>query len=285
MVKKISMDINETLELDYVIEQITNDVVEITDEPSPDALSLTYISREASVLNPTEPGIYKLDIKGQTIEIEVTDIPDSGVSRWTFDDSDTNSGTAVDVWGNTDGTINGATTGDSGISNTYDSGEAYSFDANDYVDLNFSTLQVPFTVALWFRPANVPANTFADIFSNFNSGSNDFYLDQINGSDDLRFVWDDAGVNIDPISANLTADSPTHVIITGTGSSVQTYIDGSSAESATHSTSADVSNGKNFYIAGAPYGVETEGDVDDVRIYDKALTSTEANDLYNTGSI
>jgi hypothetical protein len=94
MVKKIQMDINETLELDYVIEQITNDVVEISSEPSPDALSLSYISKETSVLNPTETGIYKLDIKGQTIEIEVTDIPDSAVSR--PDDNNSDGRTSAD---------------------------------------------------------------------------------------------------------------------------------------------------------------------------------------------
>ena len=45
-----------------------------------------------------------------TVVFEDAAIPDSGVSRWTFDDGDTDSGTALDVWNDNDGTINGATT-------------------------------------------------------------------------------------------------------------------------------------------------------------------------------
>jgi hypothetical protein len=134
MVKKIQMDINETLELDYVIEQITNDVVEISSEPSADALSLSYISKETSVLNPTETGTYEIDIDGQVIEIEVTDIPDSGISHWDFENSNNDDSLLKDQWGTNSGTVSGATYLDNG--GTQGNG-AYSFDGdNDGIALD-----------------------------------------------------------------------------------------------------------------------------------------------------
>lgn len=91
MVKKtFSMNIGEVLELEYLIEQISNNNINVTDEPSNDASSMDYISRESGIFNPSETGTYKIDINGQTVEIEVTDIPDSVASRST-NDSDNNS--------------------------------------------------------------------------------------------------------------------------------------------------------------------------------------------------
>lgn len=77
MVKNISMNVDETLELDYLVEEITDDVVKVSSEPTSGASSIDYIATQTSVFNPSEAGTYKLNINGQTIEIDVVDIPDS----------------------------------------------------------------------------------------------------------------------------------------------------------------------------------------------------------------
>jgi hypothetical protein len=75
MVEKISMSVEETLELDYLIEQINDDAVSITNEPSDASTTLNYIKTKSTVFDPSTTGTYELDINNQTVEIEVTDIP------------------------------------------------------------------------------------------------------------------------------------------------------------------------------------------------------------------
>jgi hypothetical protein len=150
MVEKIQMDVNETLELDYLVEQISDNAVEIDDEPSSGSLSLTYISKNISVINPTEPGIYKLDIKGQTIEIEVTDIPDSGnlQANWDVQQQPESGGQTIDPLvdqsGNgNDATAVGAPTLNAGGFNGYDAASLDGTDDRWEVSISLSQ---PFTI-------------------------------------------------------------------------------------------------------------------------------------------
>jgi hypothetical protein len=78
MVEKISMTVDETLELDYLVEDISNDTINVKDEPSNFSTEIGYIRKEIGVFDPPGAGTYQLEINEQTIEIEVTDIPDSG---------------------------------------------------------------------------------------------------------------------------------------------------------------------------------------------------------------
>lgn len=83
----IRMNVNETLELDYFIEEINENAVTVDDQPNSDSTSLDYIKRKSSVFNPSDAGPYTLKINDQTIDIEVIpDIPDSVVSRTSDDD-------------------------------------------------------------------------------------------------------------------------------------------------------------------------------------------------------
>jgi hypothetical protein len=77
--QKIKMNTSETLEIDYLVEEVSRDVVTINKEPS--GLSESYYSTDTYVFDPSGAGTYEIEIKNQVIEIEVTDIPDSVVSR------------------------------------------------------------------------------------------------------------------------------------------------------------------------------------------------------------
>lgn len=91
MVENITMNVDNTLEMDYIVQQISDDAVEVKSEPTNNSYSINYLNRKVSVFNPMETGTYKLDINGQTIEIEVIDIPNSVVSRDPDNDSATGS--------------------------------------------------------------------------------------------------------------------------------------------------------------------------------------------------
>jgi hypothetical protein len=75
--KSISMNIDDTLEFDYQVEEISDNVVAVNKNAG--AISESYYSTDTYVFDPQSTGSYELDINGQIIEIEVTDIPDSGM--------------------------------------------------------------------------------------------------------------------------------------------------------------------------------------------------------------
>lgn len=85
MAKKIRMSIDETLELDYLVEQIRGSALSIDDEPSPGASSIDYISKETGIFNPSEEGTYTVELNGQIFNIEVYDLPVSVVNDGTVD--------------------------------------------------------------------------------------------------------------------------------------------------------------------------------------------------------
>lgn len=104
MVDKIQMNVNETLELEYLVEQISDGPIKVN-EPTSGSSSINYISKNVGVFNPSETGIHKLTINGQTVEIDVTDIPDSVDYQYPFDRFSTS--TWEDTVSNADMTVNG----------------------------------------------------------------------------------------------------------------------------------------------------------------------------------
>jgi len=200
-------------------------------------------------------------------------IPDSGVSRLTFDDADTEGGTALDVWGNNDGTINGATTGVSGIAG-YDSGQAYSFGGDDYVSLpaypNFSA----FSVSIW---VNGDGGTAVGLTENNNieiRENNNTWAFRMNNS-----------TYIDGPGGNFNSD--THLVATWDGSTREWFVNASSQGTLSTTTNGQKAEGTAIGRRSDVGGFEAflTGVADDFRVYDGRLTATEVSNLYNTGSI
>jgi len=208
------------------------------------------------------------------------DIPDSGIARLTFDDADTDSGTAIDSWNNNDATINGATTGVSGANQTYITNEAYSFDgSNDYVKtpINLDNYSIPITIAVWVNIDDVSVTQ--GIVADYNNSSNRLTFGTINSSFD--FFLDGTAV-----TASASSNTWTHLVGVIGSSDLILYKDGSQAGSGGFSGS--MGSGDDLEIARRPRnGGESyfSGIIDDPRFYDKELTSTEVSNLYNTGSI
>jgi hypothetical protein len=92
--QKIKMDVDETLELDYLVEDVSRDIVNINKNPN--GLSKSYYSTDTFVFDPSGTGIYEIEIKNQVIEIEVTDIPDSVLYQWDFIDNFSQGDTTVE---------------------------------------------------------------------------------------------------------------------------------------------------------------------------------------------
>lgn len=211
-------------------------------------------------------------------------IPDSAISRWTFDNADTSGGTTTDVWGDNDATINGATTGASGANQTYTTNEAHSFDGvDDYEDTGVKILDgvSNFTVAVWIYPRDL--QDFGFVF-NENDDSNGTRLYVGNSGDDVTFEIEESGNNISVKYLSLSANQWTHVAGTYDGSNITIYIDGAQEGSTSASLNIVSATTTEF---GRQSGNDRnfDGNIDDLRLYNKALSSTEVSDLYNNGAI
>lgn len=212
-------------------------------------------------------------------------IPGSAVSRWTFDDADTSGSTAIDVWGGNDGTINGATTGVSGVYK-----QAYSFDGtDDSVDVGspvIGTTNTTFTAAVWVKFA-----TLQDGYTISEWGSNNAWaISYRSGPSALDYRIQESG------GTQREIQYPDSNFATGSWHLVGLIADGGSAEFRGKFDTTDVGtnsnwdgtidNDVNLTFGSTAHGYNLlDGDLDDPRLYDKALTDTEWNNLYNTGSI
>jgi hypothetical protein len=204
-------------------------------------------------------------------------IPDSGVARYTFNNADTSAGTAIDSWGNNDATINGATTGVSG-----ELGEAYDFDGtNDYVDTPVSAISGGMSISVWANASSTQNSGFASIISNReeSGASAETEIDFNTDNSEMAAYLGETEV----ASATLITDQWVHHCLTWNGSTAEYYVDGSSV--GTESVGSVVTS-RDFDIGRRPVGDNhIVATIDDPRIYDKGLSSTEVSNLYNTGSI
>jgi len=210
--------------------------------------------------------------------------PNSLVSRYKFEDN-TDTTTATDSVGSNPGTITGASyTTDSEVGS-----RALDFDgSNDTVDvgdkssLDFGLGDFSITFHAKFRNTSSiqePVNKEAA------GGSTIGYFIR-NASGDLLFQTSDGNANTLNAAGAVVGNTYAFYAVTREQNTEKViYVDGSQV--ASQSTSiGDISTGTSFNF-GSRNGNDLFADVvlDDLRIYNKALTSTEVSNLFNTGTI
>jgi len=189
-----------------------------------------------------------------------------------FDD-----GTTVnDISGNNnDGTNNGATQ----VDGLY--GKAYDFDgSDDYIETGKTSSDLGVdgsktkTVSAWvytesFNGGGIfeigAEDTDGEDFSFRTLSSDNEWKAQFWGSADIDFTYD-------------SIDKWVHFVVTWDGTTTRIYADGSEVVSADNSL--DTGNNKAFKI-GKWSDKFFDGKIDDVRIYNRALSSSEIEELYN----
>lgn len=137
-----------------------------------------------------------------------------------------------------------------------------------------------FTIAGWVRPDNVDA--FTTLFGQY--GVLEFGM--YDTANRIR-LWTGNGYAFDYDNA-LTIGQWTHIAATGDGSQIKLYVDGVEATSVTQSATTYGSSSYNFLIgagAWAGYGDYFDGTVDDVRLYNRAISPTEALQVYESGFV
>jgi alpha-L-fucosidase len=201
---------------------------------------------------------------------------------WKF--NETSGTTASDSSGNNNtGTVSGATWTTSG----HNTG-ALSFDGvNDYVAVNSSSSLnlTKFTVAMWVNLTSLPAaNSYyalavkgADLSENY-----ELLVGYPSaGSIHFPIKWTDGTRSGDSSSTQLTAGAWKHVVVTYDGTNAKVYINAVLDTTKTYGKTPQTNTGQLIIGNETSMTRYFKGKMDEVRIYNRALSQTEVTSLYN----
>ena len=220
----------------------------------------------------------------------ITAVSDTGlVGYWNFDDNDLNGTTLYDKSGyGNHGTNNGATTSIGGVLK-----QAFEFNgSNDYVDLGIGTLGYKkLSVAVWFKYVDDGLCTASggDPYEGLVSKDycNDFVLSvQCSGSNInkvlTKVVNTSGGSSGNLVSTTLVNDSNWHhAVVTADGTNVNIYIDGKYENQGALSGDVDDDNVRTTIGSYSTLVNYFNGTIDEVKIYNRALSAEEILNNYN----
>lgn len=216
-------------------------------------------------------------------------IPDSGVSRWDFENTNNDTSIAVDERDNNNGTVSGATYLSSGGP---DGNGAYSFDGtNDFVSVGSPTnlVQEPFSVSALVSFDSLGSQE--TVFSHIESDPTEGWELTKSSSDVVQFLVADRNTT-NSISGSTAVSSSTYHLFTGTygsGGDVTVYLDDSQDGTGSgpfNAQAAGTDTGDTRIGFSTSFSANVmDGDIARVDYYSKELSSTEVDNLHATGSI
>ena len=199
------------------------------------------------------------------------------VGWWKFD------GDATDSTGNgNDGTVNGATltTDRHGEANS-----AYSFDGvDDYIQVphHESLSLTSFTLSVWFNSSR--SETSSMLQKDKHTGNN-YALWFDSSSTVVSQCYDTSNSAFQVYSNPVVLNQTYFLCSTYRDNELVIYIDGVEQSSLTSSEDPEVSNEPLYFGYDGGYGYDNfQGTLDNIRIYNRALSSTEVSDLYTLES-
>jgi hypothetical protein len=224
----------------------------------------------------SKPEIQALYNLSQPSGIEKTeeDVPSQnqgGISRWKFN------GDVTDTWGSNDGTNNGVTFGDG----VYGQSAIFESTNSDYISVPSDAAlnsESQSTVSGWIKTSS--GGSHQQVYSSFD-GSNglQIYVDD----DGTAAIWTDTDGTL---SSSIVVNDGNwhHLTMTIDGSGRKLYVDGklttSDSGSVTESTGQDDIGRQ----GGGNPSSYFNGKIDDVRIYNTALTPQQVEQLYHKGA-
>jgi len=217
------------------------------------------------------------------------------VGYWSFDEGIGQTAYDASNYSN-DGTL-GSTSGvdtndpkwtsnfESQTSNSGPSGTALDFDGtDDYVDCgNDVSLNITdaITIAAWIKPATTSGVHF--IMSKRNAW-NINNIELYENGDGVIFIIHDGSNNDDiAVASVLTADTWSHIVATFDRSYMRIYVDGVEEGTPEARPEAILTNADSLIIGAHKTGQRFNGAIDEVRIYNRALSADEIRYHYNRG--
>lgn len=199
-------------------------------------------------------------------------IPDSGVSRYEFEQD------VTDSWGSNDGIDNSS----AGYTTDAVVGEhAKSFSGDGFIDISSISIDytTTFSISGWVKTSSQSDQALVGLGNEVNFRVNEDANNS--GTWIMRFA---DGANPSLGGSTEVTDGIWHMwTATYDSGDLDLYLDGLSEASTTGFSLPNVDT-ENIGRRQDDFSY-MNGDIDDVRFYDKKLTSTEVSNLYNTGSI
>lgn len=160
--------------------------------------------------------------------------------------------------------------------------EAYRFNGSSYIEVpdapSLRDIKGAVTMAAWINPQK----KYGDWITVMQKGDRKKLQYSIAVSSQ-RLVFADGGLNF-AVMAKIEMNKWQHIALTYDGSNVSLYLDGSITGSWTHKKEL-LQNTNSLFVGYDPLGGEEYfiGDMDDVILYNRALTEKEIQDLYKAG--
>jgi hypothetical protein len=226
-----------------------------------------------------------------------TNLTNGLVGHWTFDGKDmTPNVRDISGLGN-HGTLGGQSATTTTIGKV---GQALKFDgSNDYVSLGTGPGQhgsSAMSVGFWFR-SRVGDSAYQTIITQIRSGFSGWYIARItNEKFEVSIDTSGSPVAVAQSDSSYADTNWHHVMGIYDGATVQVYVDGVATDSSPPSKSGTVNvssgNSRPVCLGIASSGALTcaelgtsnlDSDIDDLRIYNRALSANEVKQLYNMG--
>jgi prepilin-type N-terminal cleavage/methylation domain-containing protein len=214
----------------------------------------------------------------------VISIDDGEVGWWKFDEGSGNMAIDSSGYGST-GVFNGSPVRNS--EENCKQGECLTFSSGNYIVLgNPEALRITGnqTISMWIKPAilgdGVRRNPYAKAYGGEGT------ITQEPGGHSVNYYYGTYGGNSSPYQgfdsgSILTAGEWTHVVLVRDLSNMKLYWykDGKLANSVNANYTSATASSNDAYI-GHGYVSDYQGEIDDVRIYDRALSEDEVEELY-----
>jgi len=228
--------------------------------------------------------VQEITVDGQTVFSAAPDVVKLGnLVAWyrmegNADDETVNQPTSGDT---TDfaGTQNGGSFVNSDVIDliTGTTGLAYEFTGNEFIKYPFTDPPAVSTVAAWVFIIDTTKKFV--IFGNFNSTGSDFRFFFDNNFAGITLFIDNNGAFLQ--SSALSTGEWYHIALTINSGSFELFVDGTSVDTDTN-TLGSIDNGSNYQTGEDPNGTQDgDGRIDDLRLYDTALTQTEIENIYD----
>jgi hypothetical protein len=253
------------------------------------SVTIDGVKTDVSKLNGTvKISVNHSDISEQTyrqkfrISSDSVFVPSSGVSRWNFEQD------LSDDWDNNYGENSGTSFVNSSKIGNY----SLSCSGGDHIDVGTLPLSGSMSVSCWINPRNFNDQSF--IVNNYGGSGNSeqHYLLSVGAAgadlDQPSFFVDDGSEGQEAIASTISTGQWCHLVgvFDDENNKVVIYKNGEFESESTYSSTPDF-NERSTWIGAEQdnNGWYTEGKIDDVRIYNKALSGSEINNLYENGKI
>ena len=209
------------------------------------------------------------------------DIRGGLVGYWKFDEESGN--TAYDSSGNNnDGTLQGGVVR---ATSTCKAGDCLSFDGtNDYVDVGTGTglnITQNITMEAWIKLNTYTSGGASTDRASIVQKTGQYYM-TVNSTNGTLDAFFQGVIGHTPSNSTVPLNQWTYTAITYDGSNIKWYINGV-LDKMSSATGAITSDPRDVRVGGEPgFGRFTNGLIDEVRIYNRALSADDIDHLYNS---